>query len=143
MFLNIDQIKSVSKFKSRKVKGNLLLELVVGFAVLSILLVSVWSILSTSTRVKSENNKTLKEIESLKIILKEIEVNTSYEELISKNKNNEINISDIENINLVKEYINEDIYEDLKLKIEIKNNNELEVIIPVCEKNNVRVSKYK
>lgn len=143
MFLNIDQIKSVSKFKSRKVKGNLLLELVVGFAVLSILLVSIWSILSTSTRVKSENNKTLKEIESLKIILKEIEVNTSYEELISKNKNNEINISDIENINVVKEYINKDIYEDLKLKIEIKNNNELEVIIPVCEKNDVRISKYK
>lgn len=143
IFLNIKQSKNKLKLNTKVKKGNLLLELVIAFAIFSILSISVWSILSTSLKVRNDNNKTLKEIESLKIIIKELQVNTTYEEVIKKSRDNKISILEIENIKEVKKYIDKEVYENLSLQIELIGENQIEMVVPVSGKKELRISKYR
>lgn len=143
IFLSIDQSKNKLKLNTKVKKGNLLLELVIAFAIFSILSISVWSILSTSLKVRNDNNKILKEIESLKIIIKELQVNTTYEEVIKKGRDNKISILEIENIKEVKKYIDKEVYENLSLQIEMIAEGQIEIIIPVSGNDELRISKYR
>lgn len=143
IFLSIDQSKNKLKLNTKIKKGNLLLELVIAFAIFSILSISVWSILSTSLKVRNDNNKILKEIESLKIIIKELQVNTTYEEVIKKGRDNKISILEIENIKEVKKYIDKEVYENLSLQIEMIAEGQIEIIIPVSGNDELRISKYR
>lgn len=75
-------VRDVGKYTCRKRKGYLLLEIVMGFAIASIMLICIWSIFSTATNL---NKRAIKKEETymiLEALKKEFSRNISYEEVL-------------------------------------------------------------
>lgn len=100
LFIKYKIVRGVEKCTYRK-KGYLLLELVVGFAVASIMLICVWSSFSTAMNL---NTKALEKEQSYKVLNaleKEFDRNVKFEDVLPLEGKSEICATSVEVKNLV------------------------------------------
>ena len=131
----------------KKKKGYLLLELIIGFAVASIMLICVWSSFNTAMNVNKKSMEKKKTYSILYAIEKELDRNVSFDEIY--------NLKEIRGLDLtsneIKNYINIDFIEE-KLGelngfyIDFSEFNELDGYINIRiykENYEIEVNKFK